>query len=379
MTHGYSERGYGHMVADHSRVDAYARALEASVRPGCTVLDLGTGTGIFALVAARLGARRVYAVEPSDAIATAARLARANGVADRIEFIQGFSTEVTLPERVDVIVCDLRGMLPHFHGVVASVVDARARLLAPGGTFIPRRDTLRAAPLEAPETWAEHSGPERVLDFDMSAARERSFSRWARGVFEEDQLLAAPATWGELDYRSVTDSDVRGEMEWTALRAGTAHGLAVWFESELAEGVTLSSGPGCDTIYQTALLPWPRPVRLAAGDRVRATLEARLAGDSYIYRWDSEITPRDGEPLRFRQTDFAAEIPGLGPMRKRADSFVPLIGVEGEIDAFVLSAMDGRTSVGGLAGAVMARFPGHFPSWEAAASRVGTLSDRYAR
>src|SRR3954469_11620903 len=98
MTHGYSERGYGHMVADHSRVDAYARALEASVRPGCTVLDLGTGTGIFALVAARLGARRVYAVEPSDAIATAARLARANGVAERIEFIQGFSTEITLPE-----------------------------------------------------------------------------------------------------------------------------------------------------------------------------------------------------------------------------------------------------------------------------------------
>ena len=104
---------------------------------------------MFALLACRFGARRVYAIEPEDAIEVAREIAVANGYADRIEFIQAMSTEATLPERADVIISDLGDMLPWFRHHIPSIVDARNRFLAPGGVFIPRRDVAWAAVVEA--------------------------------------------------------------------------------------------------------------------------------------------------------------------------------------------------------------------------------------
>jgi len=374
----YSVAGYGHMVSDEVRVNAYARALEAVVRPGCTVLDIGTGTGVFAMHAARLGARRVYAVEPAAAIDTARELARLNGVADRIEFHRDLSLRVSLPERVDVVVADLRGVLPLYRGIVATMADARTRLLAPGGAIIPRRDTLWAAPIEAEETWSRHAGPASVLGFDYRPVRRFTLESWTRGNSSSAQLLAEPLEWGTLDYAATTDPDVGATLAWTVARAGTAHGLAAWFSCDLAEGVGFHTGPDSVTVYKTALFPWPEPVALAAGDRVRATLSARLAGEDYIYGWDTEIERAGAAPLSFRQSDFARRLPSLASLRRRAHSFVPALGGEGEVEAFVLAMMDGRASVGEIARAVMERFPEHFASWEAAVSRVGTLSDRYS-
>ena len=138
----YSAAGHGAMVADRARVEGYARAIERAVRPGDAVLEIGTGTGLFAVLACRAGARRVYAIETDDIVEVARANAAANGVADRIEFFHAMSTEVELPERVAVIVSDLRGVLPLYEGHLESVIDARARFLAPGGRLVPRRDRL---------------------------------------------------------------------------------------------------------------------------------------------------------------------------------------------------------------------------------------------
>src|SRR5579864_6216059 len=108
----YNLTDYGAMMFDQPRMQAYVSALERAVRPGSVVLDIGTGTGVFALLACRFGARKVYAIEPNDAIHVARRLAADNGCADRIEFVQDLSTRITLPEKADVIVSDLRGVLP---------------------------------------------------------------------------------------------------------------------------------------------------------------------------------------------------------------------------------------------------------------------------
>jgi type I protein arginine methyltransferase len=88
----YSIEDYGAMIADRVRMNSYHEALRRRVRPGDVVVDLGAGTGIFALLACRFGARRVYAIEPTDAILVAREIAAANGHAERIEFIQKLST-----------------------------------------------------------------------------------------------------------------------------------------------------------------------------------------------------------------------------------------------------------------------------------------------
>src|SRR3954471_21820036 len=102
------------MIADSARMDAYARALRQAIKPGSVVLDIGTGIGIFAMLASQFGARRVYAIEPDDAIQIARQIAAANGYAERVEFFQNLSTRIELPERADIIVSDLRGVLPVF-------------------------------------------------------------------------------------------------------------------------------------------------------------------------------------------------------------------------------------------------------------------------
>lgn len=154
----YSISGYGEMISDRVRVEAYARALERLVKPDAVVIDIGTGPGFFAMLACRFGACRVYAIEPSDIIQVAKEAASANGYDERIEFIQDVSTRVQLPERADVIISDLRGILPLFEQHLVSIIDARTRLLAPGGALIPRRDALWAGVVEAPEQYSKHVG-----------------------------------------------------------------------------------------------------------------------------------------------------------------------------------------------------------------------------
>ena len=84
----YSIPGYVSMIADRARMEPYVRALRQAVRPGAVVLDLGAGPGAFALLACRFGARRVYAIDPDNALQVARDLTAANGCTDRVEFIQ---------------------------------------------------------------------------------------------------------------------------------------------------------------------------------------------------------------------------------------------------------------------------------------------------
>ncbi|RMH15065.1 MAG: class I SAM-dependent methyltransferase, partial [Acidobacteria bacterium] len=149
----YSIASYGEMLADETRVQAYATALRATLRPGCVVLEIGTGLGFFALLAARWGAGKVYAVERGDAVATARTLAEHNRLADRIELLQASSSDVSLPERADVVISDLRGVLPFLGDHLPSIADARERHLKPDGILIPQRDDLRAAIVEAPDLY----------------------------------------------------------------------------------------------------------------------------------------------------------------------------------------------------------------------------------
>ena len=380
MAETYSVAQYGRMIADRTRMEAYARALEAVVRPGSIVLDIGTGTGIFALLACRLGARRVYAVDPADAVAVARQAARANGFAGQIEVIQDLSTRISLPEPADVVVSDVRGVLPTFQSIVATLADARARLMAPGGHLVPRADTLWAAPLEAPQAWGDLVFPwdEGAFGFDLSAARRAALNQWTRGRFSPEQLLAAPAAWATIDYRTATAPDVRGSVAWTAYRGGTAHGFAVWFAAELAEGVSFHTGPGTDTIYQTAFFPWPDVVDVSAGDRIEADFQARLVGDEYVWIWESRVERRDRPSIGFRQSTFLANPPSPSRLRRRAHDFRPALGEEGRIDAMILARMDGGATLGEIAREVQAAFPARFPTWEEALTRVGRLSEGYA-
>ncbi|MDB4947874.1 MAG: prmA [Gemmatimonadetes bacterium] len=377
---GYGLEAHGRMIADAPRTDAYARALEVSVRPGCVVLDVGTGSGILAMLACRLGARRVYAVEPDDVIQVARELSAANGMAGRITFIQGLSTEVELPERADVLVADVRGALPLFHGSVATLIDARERLLRPGGAMIPRRERLYAAAVEAPDAHAGYASPwsDAPYGLDLSAALGRTLNSWGKARPMPEALLAEPMQWAELDYRTVTATGAAGVLEMPVLRAGTLHGASAWFESELAEGVTLSTSPLAEpTIYGTAFFPCARGVPVRLGDTVHLSIRADAVAGEYVWRWAFRVTR--GGALVDESTHSAFRGAVLTPERLRRRSHLArhALGEAGRIDAFVLGALDGEATVGRVAERLRDTFPDAFARWEDAVSRVADLADRY--
>jgi len=312
----YSVHFYGQMLADVSRMDAYTAALRRAVKPDSVVMDLGCGPGVFALLACKFGARRVYAVEPEGIIGLAREAAAANGFADRIEFFEKLSTEITLPEPATIIISDLRGVLPLFEQNVSSIIDARERLLAPGGVLIPQRDVLWAAVVEAPEEYAEIVGPwGNQFDLNLAAGRRLVTNSWRKSRIKPEQLLTEPVCWTTIDYREVSSPDVRGEISWQIGRRGTAHGLAVWFDSELAEGISFSNHPAApETIYGIGFFPFSQPVEVLEGDWITVLLAADLVNDGYIWRWDTEVSGK----ASFKQSTFFGVPLSTNQLRKSA-------------------------------------------------------------
>jgi SAM-dependent methyltransferase len=296
----YSLHFYGQMLADAPRMDAYVAALRKAVRADSVVLDLGCGPGVFALMACKFGARRVYAVEPDNVIGVAREAAVANGCADRIEFFESLSTEITLPEPATVIVSDLRGVLPWFEQHIPSIIDARQRLLAPGGVLIPRRDVLWATIVEAPEQYEEIVGPWRKFALDLSAGTRLITNTWRKSYLKPDQFLVDPVCWTSIDYYEVQNADVNAEISWRAARNGTAHGVAVWFDSELADGIGFSNHPAApQMIYGVGLFPFSQPVQVKEGERIELRLAADLVQDGYVWRWDTDFSAAS-----FKQSTF---------------------------------------------------------------------------
>jgi protein arginine N-methyltransferase 1 len=273
-------------------------------------MDLGCGPGVFALLACKFGARRVYAVEPNHVIGLAREAAAANGFTDRIEFFEKSSTEIDLPEPATIIVFDLRGVLPWFQQHIPAVKDARARLLARGGVLIPHRDILWASVVEAPDRYAELAGPwqDNQYELDLTAGTRLITNTWRKTRIKPEQLLTEPLCWTTIDYYEVNNPDICAEISWQAVRKGTAHGVAVWFDSELLDGIGFSNHPRePELIYGNGFFPFSKPVEVRKGDRIKLRLAANMVHDDYVWRWDTNFfsgSDSAGPTVSYKQSTF---------------------------------------------------------------------------
>jgi type I protein arginine methyltransferase len=286
----YSLFDYGRMVGDRVRMDAYARAIAQLVRPGDVVVDLGAGTGVCALLAAKAGARHVYAIETNPLVQLGAELASVNGVGDKITWLQQDARLVELPELADVLLADLRGVLPLYQGNFAIVADAVTRFLKPSARLAPLRDHLYCAPVStarvARELWGAYVDAPCGLDWSPILRQLRAGVKNDRDArLNANDLLAQGQRWATLEYGVLAPAQLKGAFKFVADKAGAFDALAMWFDAELTAEVGFSNAPGSDLLYSRALLPLPRAVAIEAGQVIDAHVWVHETRDETAWSW----------------------------------------------------------------------------------------------
>lgn len=280
------------MVFDRPRTEAFARGIKALVRPGDVVLDVGTGTGLLAMLAARAGARRVIAIDQAEVARAAVRLVRANGLSEQVAVKLGPVEALELDEKVDVIVSEWLGNCAFVENMLVSVLGARDRWLKPGGRMLPGKVQVKLAPLhdavgyrqKGPGAWRRMV---EGLDFSSLEQDELSQGRAVQDLVDPMAVAAPPAEIAALDLAdaAATAPSFEGAASFRFPAAGTVDGLVAWFDLELAPGVSLSTAPEAPETHwaQTYLPLAPRPVS---------------AGETWSFRY--RLTPDAAEPRWMR-------------------------------------------------------------------------------
>jgi protein arginine N-methyltransferase 1 len=381
----YDLSGYGKMILDRIRTSAYQQALARTIKPGDVVVDLGAGAGLFTLHACRLGARLVHAIEPNAAIQVAREVVHANGFSQQVTFHEAMSFQVELPEQCDVLITDPRGVLPFYEKAIHTIIDARRRLLKPSGMLIPQRDTIWAALVESPNIYQrdyDNAWRSASDGFDMEAARRRTINSFGRHHLELNQLLSEPVRWLLLDYRMIEQASASGYLKFQAKRAGTAHGFALWFDSELIDGINISNCPGqAELIYGQLFFPFEEPLSVMPNETITVDVRADCIRGNYIWQWATQRTsaPSSDKIERlYHQSSFFSNLLGTEQLRKMSDRHIPSLNEEGVIHMRALELMNSRRPLDQIAETLAAEFPKRFPSPDDALAFVGDLSARWS-
>ena len=284
---------HARMLHDERRTNDYLAALRAAVRPEEVVLDIGTGSGVLALAAARAGARCVYAVEASDIAEVAERVFAANGVGDQVTVLPGWSRVIELPEPADLLVAEVIGNEPLEEEILETMLDARRRLLKPEARLIPHALTLLVRPLLLPEVEV------RQRTFGISAVR-----RW-RALYDIDftPLLEAAipgpthtitegevvATWppvgppvelARIDLTAFEEPSVHASADLVVEPPGQVNGIALTFRAELYEGISHTLDPWTWPASSWATSVWvlSDPIEVSVGSVLRVDYHRRVPG-----------------------------------------------------------------------------------------------------
>jgi predicted O-methyltransferase YrrM len=264
------------MLNDEERNQAFAAALRQQVRPGDHVLDIGSGSGLLAMLAVRAGAARVTSCEADPLLAAVARqVVESNGFSDVITIVPVRSTDLEvgrdLAEPVDLIVTEIVDCGLIGEGLLPTLRHARQRLLKPGGRLVPQAARVTGAVLSCPSARHLNSVQATTLGLDLRAMNNLStpghfpirLGTWPH------TLLSEHAEIFHMDLVEEPLVDGSRVLRLPITESAVADGLVAWFELDLAEGIRLNNAPiNAGSHWMQAYLPFGSPYPVIAGDQL---------------------------------------------------------------------------------------------------------------
>lgn len=250
-----SLRAHERMIGSPVRVNAYREGIRRNIKPGDTVVDLGTGTGILSLFAAQQKPRWIYAIDHSDFLPIARKIAEHNGVRN-ITFVPVNSRDFKLDEKVDVILHEQLSDDIFGENMIDNLLDLKRRILKKSGIILPGKFELFLEPVSLkPDYRVPFIWEKGIHGFDFSFLRgEKALEAFKRRGYQwpylvpgaVDYFLCEPApalafdmnTWG--DDPALPASVTRS---CRVVRAGEMDGLCLYFRAIFDEDTDFDTSP----------------------------------------------------------------------------------------------------------------------------------------
>lgn len=233
------------MLRDRERTRAYRKAIEFSVEPGMLVLEIGAGTGVLAMMAARAGAEHVYTVEAKPLVARIAKECIVqNGLSDKITVLAKHSTQLIIghdiPRTCDLLVHEILSSSVLGEGLAPTLDHATTHLLVPNAPLLPEfigiEAVLSGDLTNADIPWWSVEGFDLTPLAMLDAAAHGVPGKASR------QRMSEPVGVAEIDLlgpQLMQSRSFTGPLE--VVHAGTAAGVEQWMKVCFPGGVVLNS------------------------------------------------------------------------------------------------------------------------------------------
>ncbi|XP_078196888.1 protein arginine N-methyltransferase 3 isoform X10 [Callithrix jacchus] len=216
---------YGHygiheeMLKDKIRTESYRDFIYQNphIFKDKVVLDVGCGTGILSMFAAKAGAKKVLGVDQSEILYQAMDIVRLNKLEDTITLIKGKIEEVHLPvEKVDVIISEWMGYFLLFESMLDSVLYAKNKYLAKGGSVYPDICTISLVAVSDVNKHAERIAFwDNVYGFKMSCMKKAVIPEAVVEVLDPKTLISEPCGIKYIDCHTTSISDLEFSSDFT--------------------------------------------------------------------------------------------------------------------------------------------------------------------
>lgn len=242
------------MLADTVRTKSYRDSIVMNkhVFKDKVVLDVGCGTGILCLFAAKAGAKKVIGIDCSEIVHQAREIVKDNGFENVITLLKGKVEDVVLPdgiEKVDIIISEWMGYALFYESMLSTVLVARDKWLAPGGMIFPDKSQLYVVGLEDADYKDQKLNFwDDVYGFNFQAIKKLAVLEPLVDVVDPKQVNTTACMVKDLDMNIATDADMSFTSPFTikATRKDIIHAIVVYFDIDFNAAhkkISFSTGP----------------------------------------------------------------------------------------------------------------------------------------